>query len=201
MRKNEKGFGVIEILLVIIVIGLIIAVGWVFLNRQGGTKVHDNVATQETSSPQQADQTKPEASKQVEKVKLDTNTNYLIIKEWNIKFLVPSGLGKVTYNIYPNQDSNYVALSGSLTGEIDKYSFSTICNLVGITRSTVDQPPQAEPEATKLGKVGANYFYSMLGRRATPCSNLPDYKSEGGLNSELRVNDLLIEMAKQPLAI
>ncbi len=34
MRKNERGFGVVEILLVIVVIGLLAAVGWLFFDKQ-----------------------------------------------------------------------------------------------------------------------------------------------------------------------
>lgn len=34
IHKNQKGFGVVEILLVIVVIGLIVVVGWLFMTRQ-----------------------------------------------------------------------------------------------------------------------------------------------------------------------
>ncbi len=200
MRKNEKGFGVVEILLVIVVIGLLGLVGWMFFSKQNDSKTNNNATTPKITSPKEADQTKPDVAKQQE-VKPDTNANYLVVKEWNVKFSIPSGLGKATYNIDLGQDPNYVALSGSLTGEVDKYSFSTKCNLLGITRSTTDKAPQAEPKATKLGKVGTDYFYSTLQRRATPCSSFSEYKAEGSLNSELKVNDLLIEMAKRLLAI
>lgn len=39
--KTQKGFGAVEILLVIVVIGLIMAVGWLFMTRQSG---NDNTA-------------------------------------------------------------------------------------------------------------------------------------------------------------
>jgi hypothetical protein len=34
MRKNEKGFGAVEIILIVAVIGLMIALGWQFLSKQ-----------------------------------------------------------------------------------------------------------------------------------------------------------------------
>jgi type II secretory pathway pseudopilin PulG len=198
MRKNEKGFGVVEILLVIVVIGLLGVGGWMFFSKQKDSKTAKNEVTNNT---QQSEQAKTNETKKQEEIKPDTNASYLVIKEWNVKFLIPNSLGKVTYSIGPRQDPNYAALSGSLTGELDKYSFSTKCTLLGITRSTSGEAPQAEPGATKLGKIGADYFYSTLQRRASPCSGFPEYKAEGGLNSELKVNDLLIEMVKQPVAI
>lgn len=50
MRKNEQGFGVVEILMIIVIIGLMIAVGWLFFDRQGN-KQTDNTTT--TNQPQQ----------------------------------------------------------------------------------------------------------------------------------------------------
>lgn len=38
MIKNEKGFGIIEVVLVVLVIGLLITVGWLFFDRQNSKK-------------------------------------------------------------------------------------------------------------------------------------------------------------------
>ena len=63
MRKNKKGFGVVEILLVIVVIGLIVAVGWLFFDRQKSknnetttiSKVADTGTEQKAQQPGESD--------------------------------------------------------------------------------------------------------------------------------------------------
>jgi len=49
-NKNQKGFGVGEIFLVIIVIGLIVAVGWLFLDRQHSKTADDSSTSTSTAS-------------------------------------------------------------------------------------------------------------------------------------------------------
>lgn len=65
--KNQKGFGVVEILLVIVVIGLIVAVGWLFFDRQQ-SKTNDNATTSNssktsTTSTKETDTTSTESTK------------------------------------------------------------------------------------------------------------------------------------------
>lgn len=64
MQKNEKGFGVVEILLVIVIIGLIIAVGWLFFDKQRDNKPKDsnatNMVSQQTDKEPQKNQAQQE---------------------------------------------------------------------------------------------------------------------------------------------
>ncbi len=61
MRKNENGFGIVEILLVIVIIGLLGVVGWQFFSRQKDTK--NNVGTT-TNSEQVKKTQEPENTKE-----------------------------------------------------------------------------------------------------------------------------------------
>lgn len=85
MRKNEKGFGLVEILLVTVVIGLLVAVGRLFFDRQKDKQ--DNKVT----NTQQTIQKTEEKSVEMQK-------DYLEIKELGLKFdksLVPTAYYKI----------------------------------------------------------------------------------------------------------
>lgn len=71
MIKNEKGFGVVLILLVVVVIGLVSAVGWLVYDRQKA-----KTDTHETPVNQQAD-----SGRSVETEKTDTDKNETISRK------------------------------------------------------------------------------------------------------------------------
>ncbi len=62
MKKNEKGFGVVEILLVAVIIGLLGLVGWMFYNKQKDGMTSNNNTTSFTWQTKQKEvgQTKPQ---------------------------------------------------------------------------------------------------------------------------------------------
>ncbi len=71
MRKNEKGFGVLEILLIVIVIGLIVVVGWLFIDRQkakdgGASKTTNTQQTTQKNTEQKSTQSTNETPKQID---------------------------------------------------------------------------------------------------------------------------------------
>ena len=67
MSKNEKGFGSMEILLVIVVVGLLAVVGWLFLDRY----TNNEAATTDDSSRIRTDDPKENAEK------IDETANWL----------------------------------------------------------------------------------------------------------------------------
>jgi prepilin-type N-terminal cleavage/methylation domain-containing protein len=76
MKANQKGFGVVEILVVIVIVGLIGAVGWLVYDRQNNktdSRQTSMAATTPTITPK-----KSEASN-------EQQTSYLTVKEWGIK--------------------------------------------------------------------------------------------------------------------
>lgn len=61
LRKNEKGFGVVEILLAVVIIGLLSLVGWVFFSRQKDANKSKSITTssvnkQSTEKQQKVDE-------------------------------------------------------------------------------------------------------------------------------------------------
>ena len=83
MHTNQKGFTVVEILLVIVVIGLIGAVGWMTYDRQK-SKASDTPGAQ-TSTQQTQDAAKL------------SEQRYLEIKEWGLKVPLNDTISDLTY--------------------------------------------------------------------------------------------------------
>lgn len=94
MKANQKGFSVVELLIIIVVVGLLGAVGWLVYDRQ------NNKNTSTTQSEQSSSTT--QANK-------EANTNkYLTIKEWGVQFSVPNDIQDLTYENYQSYDGGEV---------------------------------------------------------------------------------------------
>lgn len=68
MRNNEKGFGATEALLIIVVIGLMVAVGWLFFDRQKDTNNTESTTTnseqvKKTQEPKDTEESTKEIAK------------------------------------------------------------------------------------------------------------------------------------------
>lgn len=98
MKANQKGFSVVEILVVVVVVGLLGAAGWLVYDRQK-SKNNEQPVTQ--SSNQQNQETKP-----------DPNAEYLVVKEWGLRFKVPSNLTDVKYRVFGDTLAFYAKPTG-----------------------------------------------------------------------------------------
>lgn len=92
MRKNEKGFGAVEILLVIVIIGLLGVVGWQFFSRQKDTKNNESAATnseqvKKTEEPKNTQ----EPTKEVAKTTIYPNDNTGNLSKDSYTTTLPSG--------------------------------------------------------------------------------------------------------------
>ncbi len=83
MKSNQKGFSVVEVLIVIVVVGLLGAVGWLVYDRQkNNTNNKDASSTQETQSPNDnADSTKDSAYKTLDGIKYTVPVSWKTAKE------------------------------------------------------------------------------------------------------------------------
>jgi cytoskeletal protein RodZ len=79
MKKNEKGFGVVEILLVIVVVGLLGVAGWMFFNKQRD-KDNDNKTTSTQQTAQKSTEQKPTNSDDTAPKKIDTSIHEVDIR-------------------------------------------------------------------------------------------------------------------------
>ena len=89
MRKNEKGFGVVEILLVILVIGLLVAVGWMFFDRQKNKQ--DDKITDAQQTTQKTTEQQPSEDAEVVKTSIYPNDSSGSVSKDSYKVTLPDG--------------------------------------------------------------------------------------------------------------
>jgi prepilin-type N-terminal cleavage/methylation domain-containing protein len=94
MKINQKGFSVVEILIVIVVIGLLGAVGWLVYDRQS-SKTSEKPSTQ-TSAQQNTETKKQETPKEAAKV---PEQQYLEVKEWGVKLPLTDEISDLSYEV------------------------------------------------------------------------------------------------------
>ena len=83
MKTNQKGFSVVEILIVIVVVGLLGAVGWLVYDRQK-SKSNDKTTTQTTQQEQKQEPTKQETKAELATIKTTSGFSLSYPKLWSI---------------------------------------------------------------------------------------------------------------------
>ncbi len=95
--KNQKGFGAVEALLILVIVGIIGGAGWyVFQSQKKTNQSLDNANKSLTELSQQ---------KNVEQSK--DETEYIEIKEWGVRFALNDDYSDMYYLVKPSQDSGY----------------------------------------------------------------------------------------------
>ncbi|MBP9667500.1 hypothetical protein KBD87_01670 [Candidatus Saccharibacteria bacterium] len=132
MKKNNKGFGAIEILLVIVVIGLVVAVGWLFFDRQKDTKNNEVALTNsEQAKKTQESKGTEEQPKGAAKISIypnDQTRGGKTFKDLFFTVQLPSGwsVQKVyeNYNIVKSVGNDKYLISSSIEKDAssDKYN-------------------------------------------------------------------------------
>lgn len=153
MKTNQKGFSVIEIIIVVVVIGLIGVVGWLAYDRL-------NNKTTDTSN-QQTGNSQKETPKQEEK-QVDPNKGYLVVKEWGLRFKVPSGLTDAQYAIRDDELALFAKPSGSNVQYVSNYKEYKDGNFqypVGVVYRSTSSTKLFMNDITREGKKVGNYYY------------------------------------------
>ena len=110
MKKNEKGFSIVEVLIVLVIIGLIGVMGWLFLSRQKSTSTTTQTAT---DAKKESPNLQPEDV--ITKVKSNLESSYTVVSDSDGKAgKIPSG------SVYPQQIQPYAPLY-----KPDGYNFYT----------------------------------------------------------------------------
>ncbi|HUD07785.1 MAG TPA: prepilin-type N-terminal cleavage/methylation domain-containing protein [Candidatus Saccharimonadales bacterium] len=165
--KNESGFSVIEVLIVIVIIALIGIAGWLVYKHEHKVPVTTNSSVSTAtnkSSPQ--------------------NTNYFTISQWNIR--APYS-GSLTLQYQPvagnpnlmNVSSTQLNAGGpsicttadGAVGNIGKYLPTDDIPTEGPPAETAQQYVETYPSEAYYAKVG-NYYYIYFGGQLNSCNNL-----------------------------
>lgn len=127
MIKNEKGFGIIEIILVVVVIGLLITVGWLFFDRQNNQNKEHIKTIESTSSVSDGKAVEQSEIEYKEfknlgiKIKLDDNANKFTYEEKDDIVLVNSNEFKSEVdNICPQSPTSSIAVIARQEGLVDQ---------------------------------------------------------------------------------
>lgn len=137
MKTNQKGFSAVVIILVIVVVGLIAAVGWLVYDRQNNTVANSEL--ENTQQQQQEEEAEPEVSTKEEPeldVKSAEGIKYTVPTDWITAkgpFNDPEVEGSGQYLLSPDyKESGF----GQLSIEQGAYiNFHTL-EWAGITKNT-----------------------------------------------------------------
>ncbi|MDB5185571.1 MAG: hypothetical protein JWL85_94 [Candidatus Saccharibacteria bacterium] len=96
MKANQKGFSVVEVLVVIVVVGLLGVVGWLVYDRQNNKPVAESVS-------QRKDQVT--ASNKQEEITIPSDWQWFTSKDKSTKFAYPKAWGNLVEKIDVSQDT------------------------------------------------------------------------------------------------
>lgn len=147
MKKNQQGFGLIIVVLVILIVGAISFGAYLVYDNQ---KNKNNETVNSTNNANK----KNESSEQ-----------YLVVKEWGLRFKIPNGLESVEYKINGDKLAIYAKPSGYSVDYIDGYnqyvdgsSPYAIGVLYKSNKATETISNGVETQNGKL--LGDNYYYT-----------------------------------------
>lgn len=157
MRKNQKGFSVVEIIIVLVLIGLVGTVIYLFIQNSGLKKDQQNT-TQSTSQQQTVGDTQ-----KTEATKSDPNAGYLVVKEWGLRFKMPSGLAEIRYTIHGDTAAFFAKPAGAgvqYRADYDKFEDSRSQYAIGVLYRSTDSAKSFMGDDKQGKKVGAYYYYT-----------------------------------------
>jgi len=153
MKNNQKGFGVIEVVISILVVGLLVFGGW-YVWQANNTPAVLQTAAQGTPS----DNTNNNG---------DGETKYLSVQEWGIKFALTTDTADAYYDAKTSSSlQSYSLRSHSLDAVPNcKDESQSIATIFRVPKDEMNQDGQPDKmyRETQEGKVIGNYFYFISG--------------------------------------
>lgn len=176
MKKNQEGFGVVGVLIVIV---MLVAAGF------AGWKVMINNKKPKASTATTTTKTEEKKTTEPEKVSDNSTAGYLVIKEWNVKIKMKDA-DKATYTYDASQKGQ---TSTQTDGTVDstiglaikpEYLKDKTCDVsVGYTRYSKLDDSFFKERAVEIG----GYYYLSSGSPYA-CSNAADNTLTGSLRSD-----------------
>ncbi len=149
-HRKQLGFGAIEILLLVIVVGVLGATGWyAFSSKHKTDQILDQAAKISQGTPIKAIPSRT------------SSQGYLAIKEWKVKFRIPIDLKSMKYSFDNNLGPDSVRLdSQDLSTLAGNSKWCPNDGLLGLLTRSKQLFDQSQPDASKpFKKIGDYYFY------------------------------------------
>lgn len=159
--KTQKGFGLIPVLLILILVSVVGATGYYVYSQQANnkTEVAGNSSVKVSPTPSSTPIAQPTAKP------VDTQ-KYLIIKELSIKIPVPEDLSSATYS-YENNSGYEFATISMQDSKITTCKWTYVIKKA--TKPYTDGDPVGIFEPVNLAKIGASYYTGEQGDSAVSC--------------------------------
>lgn len=184
MKATQRGFGVVEVILLVMVVGLIGLVTWQIISAQQSS---DNSNTNETvqDSTEQA---------------IDQNEGFVVVEEWGVRFKPANESLKLVYYANASNNQDEIERIDFTTSEIEAYG--------GYCEHSSDlfMPPallarsktrQGEPWSDPVAVIGDYYYYAIGGQSScSKDSNVQLQQLEINASRELLESLATIEVAR-----
>jgi hypothetical protein len=152
-QTNKKGFAPILIVVIVLAIGLVAALGYIFY--QNMNKKDDTVANTTSTQASNTSTTKPDY------------TGYLVLDDWGVKFKIPIELQSTTINKYNFDGYYYFTTSRSEAIKGCKNDGDINGTLRSLSRYENEQKTDGESNGGLISKLGNYYYYSTTPQ--APC--------------------------------
>ncbi len=160
LNKNEHGFGAVEIILVLVIVGLLGVVGYmVYKNHNKTTPASTTITTTPVAS------TTPTTASTTTTPRTDLNAGYLVVKQWGVKVKLGTADSTIVEYKLDNSESEtpgFGMVQGTATLSLkDSVTTNTDCKSLGIYiyRQLISDSNGTATNAKKLG----NYYYGVGG--------------------------------------
>jgi len=187
MNKTQKGFAVLEGLLLVIIVAVIGGIGWYAIHTKHQT---DKILAQSEKTSQSTPQTSAKSNN------TSTNQKYLTIKEWGVRIpysgsdIFTYGLSEGSTNLIKVISKNLADTYGCIesgSGTIAKLNPSDDSSGTGISGApTVEQDATQNPNL--YGHVG-NYYFKFIHDQSACSAKVAEGSS--GQTAQSAANDAL----------
>lgn len=161
IRNYQSGFGAIETLLLLLIVGLIGFTGWyVYSSQQEASK---NLTTASTNGTSFKKITKTSSTTQKSTATTQIYQDKLLVKEWGLQFTIPSGLADVKYVVNGDVAAIYAKPTGSSVeyrSDYEKFDGKYPQYAVGVLVRSKDATNNDRGFAVDGKKVGDYYYYT-----------------------------------------
>ena len=183
--KLQKGFGAVEVILIIVILAIIALVGWRVYDMQQATNISNQNAAQTSNNST-----------------VDPNTGYVVVGDWGVRFKPVDGLADVTFytsdrgkETFAGQNTETIALTTAKVEAMSGSCASTHERFTPLTYLVRSQEELQQPAPALLTKIGS-YNYYILSAQSACGEGEQHHQSQVEVKEQLTTSLRTLEQAK-----